>query len=196
MTREPGHLPPATVTRERVGRGVLTCPVALRSRSWAKTDRQSTKIAVTGTFFVSPSGRHVLPVFFLGRKCGRRSLLNSVFTFIWAVAGAMPAVRAVAQTATPVAQTAQAQAAQDQNSLPPIHVSGNKPKSRGNVKKPHAGAEVHTAPNPVRTPLVPGNVVGPIPNTLVTNPLAGIPATPLKVTLPTAPPDRRTTREV
>lgn len=71
----------------------------------------------------------MLPVFFLGRKCGRRSLLNSVFTFIWAVAGATVAVRAAAQTAAPVTQTVQVQAAQDQNSLPPIYVSGNKPKS-------------------------------------------------------------------
>jgi iron complex outermembrane recepter protein len=129
----------------------------------------------------------MLPVLFSSRKRGRRPLLRSVFTFIWAIAGATVAVRAAAQTVT---QTAQAQATQDRNSLPPIHVSGNKPKSRGNVKKPYAGAQIHTAPNPVRTPPVPGNVVGPIPNSSatnplvpngpVTNPLAGIPATPLR----------------
>jgi iron complex outermembrane recepter protein len=124
-------------------------------------------------------GRNVLPVCFLGRKCGQRSLLHSVITSILAVAGATLAVRAAAQTATSVAQATQAQATQDQKNLPPIRVSGNKPKSRGNVKKPHAGAEVHTAPNPVRTPPVPGNVVGPIPSNLATSPLAGIPATPL-----------------
>jgi iron complex outermembrane receptor protein len=120
-----------------------------------------------------------MPVRFLGRKCGQRSLLHSVITSILAVAGATLPVRAAAQTATPVAQATQAQATQDQNNLPPIRVSGNKPKSRRNVKKPHAGAEGHTAPNPVRTPPVPGNIVGPIPNDLANNPLAGIPATPL-----------------
>ncbi|MGC2077652.1 MAG: TonB-dependent receptor [Xanthobacteraceae bacterium] len=122
----------------------------------------------------------MLPVFFWGRKCGRRSLLRLVVTFIWAIAGAAVAVPAAAQTATPAtAQTTQAQAAQDQNSLPPIRVSGNRPKHPGNVRKPYPGAQVHPAPNPVRTPPIPGNVSGPIPNSLVTNPLSGIPATPL-----------------
>jgi iron complex outermembrane recepter protein len=122
----------------------------------------------------------VFPVFFLGRKCGRRSLSCSVFTFVWAIADATVAVRATAQTATPApAQTAQAPAKQNQKNLPPIRVSGNRPKNRGNVRKPYSGAQVHTAPNPVRTPPIPGNVTGPIPNNSVTNPLSGIPATPL-----------------
>jgi hypothetical protein len=40
MTREPGDLPPATVTRERVGRGVLTNLVRLfNGPTGAKADR-------------------------------------------------------------------------------------------------------------------------------------------------------------
>jgi len=116
----------------------------------------------------------MLPVFFLGRKCGRRSLLRSAFTFIWAIASATLAVRAVAQTATPAAaQAARAQATPDQNNLPQIHVSGNRPKHQGNVRKPYAGTRARAASNPARTPLIPGNLVsGP-------GPLSGIPITPL-----------------
>ena len=121
----------------------------------------------------------MFPVFFSGRKCGRHPLLRSVFISIWTIADTALAGSVGAQTATSVAQTAQAQATQDQKNLPPIRVSGNKPKSRGNVRKPYPGAQVHAAPNPVRTPPIPGNVTGPIPNNSVTNPLSGIPATPL-----------------
>jgi len=97
-----------------------------------------------------------------------------VFTSILAIAGAPLAVRAAAQTATPVAQTTQAQATTDQNTLPPIRVSGNRPKHRGKVRNPYRGAEGPSAPNPVRTPPIPGNVAGSNPNAL-----AGIPITPL-----------------
>jgi iron complex outermembrane recepter protein len=116
----------------------------------------------------------VLPVRFLARKCGRHWLLPSVFTAILAIAGAGLAVRAVAQTATPPTQTTQAQATQNQSNLPPIRVTGNRPKYRGQVRKPHAGAQGPTAPNPLRTPPVPGNVAG-----SNTSALAGIPITPL-----------------
>jgi iron complex outermembrane receptor protein len=121
----------------------------------------------------------MLPVLFLGRKHDRRWLLRSVFTTICVIACVTLEIRAAAQTATPAVQVTQAQATQDQNNLPPIRVSGNKPKSRGNVRRPYPGAQVHAAPNPVRTPPIPGNVTGPIPNNIVTGPLAGIPATPL-----------------
>jgi len=88
-----------------------------------------------------------------------------VFTSIWAIAGVTLAIRAA------VAQTTQAtQATQDQNNLPPIRVSGNRPKHQGNVRKPYAGAHV-PAPNPVRTL--------PTPSNLVPGPLTGIPITPL-----------------
>jgi hypothetical protein len=116
----------------------------------------------------------VLPVRFLARKCGRRFLLRSVTTPILAIAGATVAVRAAAQTATPVAQTTQAQATQDQSNLPPIRVTGERPKHRGKVRNPYRGAEAPTAPNPERTPPIPGNVTG---SNL--GALAGIPVTPL-----------------
>ena len=83
-------------------------------------------------------------------------------------------VIAFRQTATPVAQTTQPQATPDQKTLPPIRVSGNRPKHRGKVRNPYRGAEAPSAPNPVPTPLVPGNVAGSNPSAL-----AGIPITPL-----------------
>jgi iron complex outermembrane receptor protein len=97
-----------------------------------------------------------------------------VFTSILAIAGATLAVRAAAQTTTPPAQTTQAQATPDQKTLPQIRVSGNRPKHRGKVRNPYRGAEGPTAPNPVRTPPIPGNVAGSNPSAL-----AGIPVTPL-----------------
>jgi iron complex outermembrane receptor protein len=96
-----------------------------------------------------------------------------VFTSILAIAGVAPAIRAAAQTATPVDQTTQAQAT-SKNTLPPIRVSGNRPKHRGKVRNPYRGAEGPSTPNPVRTPPVPGNVAGSNPSAL-----AGIPITPL-----------------
>ena len=115
----------------------------------------------------------MLPVRFLARKWGRRCLLPSVFTSILAIAVVAPAIRAAAQTATPVDQTTQAQAT-PKNTLPPIRVSGNRPKHRGKVRNPYRGAESPSAPNPVRTPPVPGNVAGSNPSAF-----AGIPITPL-----------------
>ena len=112
-----------------------------------------------------------MPVRFLARKCGQRSLLPSVFTSILVIARATLAIPAAAQTATPAAQTTQPQATQDQSNLPPIRVTGNRPKHPGKVRKPYAGAEAPSAPNPVRTPPVPGN--------LIPGPLSGIPVTPL-----------------
>jgi len=109
-------------------------------------------------------GRNVLPVYFFGRKSGRRSLFRWLFTSIWTIAGAT--VGAAAQTATP-----ELQATQGQTNLPPIHVAGNRPKHQGNVRKPYAGAQAPAAPNPVRTLPIPGN--------LVPGPLSGIPVTPL-----------------
>jgi iron complex outermembrane receptor protein len=73
-----------------------------------------------------------------------------------------------------VAQTKQAQATPDQKTLPPIRVSGNRPKHRGKVRNPYRGAEAPSAPNPVRTPPIPGSVAG-----SNSNALAGIPITPL-----------------
>ena len=96
-----------------------------------------------------------------------------MFTSILAIAGVAPAIRAAAQTATPVDQTTQAQAT-PKNTLPPIRVSGNRPKHRGKVRNPYRGAESPSAPNPVRTPPVPGNVAGSNPSAF-----AGIPITPL-----------------
>jgi iron complex outermembrane receptor protein len=116
----------------------------------------------------------VLPVSLLDRTYGLRWLLPSVLTSILAIVGATLGVRAAAQTATPVAQTTQAQATPDRKMLPPIRVSGNRPKHRGKVRNPYRGAEAPTAPNPVRTPPIPGNVAGSNPSALT-----GIPITPL-----------------
>jgi hypothetical protein len=81
----------------------------------------------------------------------------------------------------PVAQTTQAQATQDQRNLPPIRVTGNRPKHRGKVRNPYRGTEAPTAPNPVRTPPIPGNVAG-----SNSSALAGIPITPLNAVAQTA----------
>ena len=116
----------------------------------------------------------MLPVHFLGRTCGGRWLLPPVFTSILAIAGATLGLRAAAQTAPQVAQMTQTQATQNQSNLPPIRVTGNRPKHRGKVRNPYRGAEAPTAPNPVRTPPIPGNVAGSNPSAL-----AGIPITPL-----------------
>ena len=122
-----------------------------------------------------------MPVRFLARKCGQGWLFPSVLTSILAIAGAALAVRAAAQTATPVAQTTQPQATPDQKTLPPIRVSGNRPKHRGKVRNPYRGSEAPSAPNPVSTPPVPGNVAGSNPSAL-----AGIPITPLNAVAQTA----------
>jgi len=47
-------------------------------------------------------------------------------------------------------------------------------KHRGKVRNPYRGAEAPSAPNPIRTPPIPGNVAGSNPSAL-----AGIPITPL-----------------
>ena len=65
-----------------------------------------------------------------------------------------------AQTATPPSQPA----TQGQGNLPPINVSGNRPKQRGKVKNPQIEAAAPSAPN--TEPATP-------------NSLAGIPITPL-----------------
>jgi hypothetical protein len=88
-----------------------------------------------------------------------------------AILDAALATIAAAQTATPQTPMVQAQEVSGQSNLPQIQVSGNRPKHPGKVKKPHAGAEAPSAPNPVRTPPIPGN--------LVSGPLSGIPITPL-----------------
>jgi hypothetical protein len=57
-TREPGDLPPATVTRERVGRGVLTNLVRLlHGPLWGEGGPPISQIAVTGTLFASGASR-------------------------------------------------------------------------------------------------------------------------------------------
>ena len=119
-------------------------------------------------------GRDVVLVGFHGCGRGRRSLLRSVFTAISAIAVASVAVRAGAQSPTSGAQTTQPQATHDQGNLPPIRVTGDRPKHRGKVRNPYRGAEAPAAPNPERTPPIPGNVAGSNPSAL-----AGIPITPL-----------------
>jgi iron complex outermembrane recepter protein len=113
-------------------------------------------------------GRDVFPVNNRGRDRGRLSAFRSVFlsTSTLVAAALMAVGPAFAQTTTPPQQAAtpQGQAAQGQGNLPPINVSGNRPKQRGNVKKPHVEATAPPAPNPTPTP---------------PNPLAGIPITPL-----------------
>jgi len=112
----------------------------------------------------------VLPVNFLGHKRGRASLFLSFISISAIVSPALTAT-AAAQTATPQMPAMQAQEAPPQGSLPPIQVSGHRPKHPGKIKKPYVGAEAPAAPNPVRTP--------PIPGDLVSGPLSGIPITPL-----------------
>lgn len=97
-----------------------------------------------------------------------------MFTSILAIAGATLGPRAAAQTAPQVAQATQTQTTQNQSNLPPIRITGNRPKHRGKVRNPYRGGEAPTAPNPVGTPLIPGNVAGSNPSAL-----AGIPITPL-----------------
>jgi iron complex outermembrane recepter protein len=104
-----------------------------------------------------------------------------VFTSFWAIVGFALAASAEEQTATPQVQTTQAQATQDQRNLPTIRVTGNRPKHRGKVRNPYRGAEDPTAPNPVRTPPIPGNVAG-----SNSSALAGIPITPLNAVAQTA----------
>src|SRR5690242_13890511 len=119
-------------------------------------------------------GRDVVVFGFHGCWHGRRSLLRLAFTAISVLAETTLGVRAVAQTATTVAQTTQPQAALDKRNLPPIRVTGDRPKHRGKVRNPYRGPEAPTAPNPERTPPIPGNVAGANPSAL-----AGIPITPL-----------------
>ncbi len=116
----------------------------------------------------SPLGHDVYPVHNRGRDGGRlsafRYLLISTSTFV--AAALIAAGPGVAQTATPPSQPAapQGQAAQSPGNLPPINVSGKRPKQRGKVKKPQTQAAAPAAPNTAPAP---------------PNPLAGIPATPL-----------------
>jgi hypothetical protein len=96
-----------------------------------------------------------------------------LFISILAILDAALAAIAVAQTATPQTPMVQTQEVSGQSNLPPIRVTGNRPKHRGKVRNPYRGAEAPAAPNPVRTPPIPGN--------LVSGPLSGIPITPLNV---------------
>jgi iron complex outermembrane receptor protein len=107
-------------------------------------------------------GRDVLPVIHRGRERGRLSAIHSFFlstsTFVAAVL--IVASPGAAQTATPPSQPA----TQGRGNLPPINVSGNRPKQRGKVKNPRIEAAAPSAPN--TEPTTP-------------NSLAGIPITPL-----------------
>jgi len=107
----------------------------------------------------------VLPVIHCGRERGRLSAIRSIFlsTSTFMAVALIAANPGAAQTATPPPQpaTPQGQAAQGQGNLPPITVSGNRPKQHGKVKNPQTQAAAPSAPN---TP---------------PNPLAGIPMTPL-----------------
>jgi hypothetical protein len=123
-------------------------------------------------------GRNVLPVIHRGRKRGRlsafRFLLISTSSFV--AAALIAASPSIAQTATqpsqpptPQGQPAQGQATQGQGNLPPINVSGKRPKQHGKVKNPQTQAAAPPAPNNQ------GNA----PAQPAPGPLTGIPMTPL-----------------
>jgi iron complex outermembrane recepter protein len=120
----------------------------------------------------------VLPVIHRGRKRGRlsafRFLLISTSSFV--AAALIAASPSIAQTATqpsqpptPQGQPAQGQATQGQGNLPPINVSGKRPKQHGKVKNPQTQAAAPPAPNNQ------GNA----PAQPAPGPLTGIPMTPL-----------------
>jgi iron complex outermembrane receptor protein len=96
-------------------------------------------------------GRDVFPVNNRGRDRGRLSAFRCVFlsTSTFVAAALIAADPGAAQTATPPPQTAtpQGQAAQNRGNLPPINVSGNRPKQHGKVQKPHTEAAAPPAPN-------------------------------------------------
>ena len=143
-TREPGDLPPATVTRERVGRGVLASlsPVVVRSAQGRKRT-SSAKIAVTGR--LSPPGRDVFPVSFNGRRRGR-CVLVPVFSTLLA-AFILKTTAAAAQNAAGPQQVKPGS-----QPLPQISVSGQRPVQRPAIKRRPTGRTAAPAPAPTNQP--------------------------------------------
>ena len=114
----------------------------------------------------------MFPVNNRGRDRGRLAAFHFILLSTSTLATtALAASLASAQTGTPPQQTAtsQGQAALGQGNLPPINVSGNRPKQRGKVKKPQTQAATPSAPNNQ------GNA----PAQPAPGPLTGIPMTPL-----------------
>ena len=96
-----------------------------------------------------------------GRGGGLRAFgLLLVSTSTFATIALLATSPGAAQTVTPPEQAATppAQATTDRSSLPPIKVSGKRPKLRGKPKKPRTEAAPAPAPNTEQTP--PGNLAG------------------------------------
>src|SRR5271155_793689 len=88
------------------------------------------------------------------RACGLHALgLLLLSTSTFAAIALLAISPTAAQTVTPPQQ-----AATDQSNLPPIKVSGKRPKLRGKPKKPHTEAAAPPAPNTAPTP--PGSLAG------------------------------------
>jgi iron complex outermembrane receptor protein len=111
----------------------------------------------------------VLPVVNCGRERGRLSAIHSIFlsTSTFMAAALIAASPGAAQTATPPPQPAipqgqAGQAAPGQGNLPPINVAGTRPKQRGKVKKPYAGAAAPSAPNNEQAPPLAGDPITPL----------------------------------
>jgi iron complex outermembrane recepter protein len=111
-------------------------------------------------------GRGVLPVRNRGRDCGRSSVFRSFLISTSAIA-----VAAFTAASPGVAQTAAEPATADQKKLPPISVSGQHPVKPGPVKKPRPDVVAHPSPNANGTPAP--------PSPSQSQPLAGVPMTPL-----------------
>jgi iron complex outermembrane receptor protein len=109
----------------------------------------------------------VLPVISSGRICDRVPALRCLFISTSAAVAFLAAGAGRAQTAPPPAQVLQNQVAQNQGTLPPVHIEAPRKKPRARAKKP--GGQLSTT----AAPPSPGE--GPPPGQA----LAGIPMTPL-----------------